>query len=179
MPSHLPASVLSSVLSQSRSSHSASARVTRTRRFGLNSKTTSACVTPRTLRPRDLSHNAEPLGARRKLKVVAATDYVHYRAAIEALLRTVQRRVDSYERERGDPASRAEQLSPADCDRIRFAIKGRRDSATPRDVFWGTGAAEEVGVQVLDQLAAANTQLKPGQAAELAKLALAGIPERP
>ena len=39
------------------------------------------------------------------------------------------------------------------------------------------GDAEEVGVQVLDQLAAADTQLKPGQAAELAKLALAGIPE--
>jgi hypothetical protein len=46
-------------------------------------------------------------------------------------------------------------------------------------VFWGTGAAEEVGVQVLDQLSAADTQLRPGQAAELAKLALAGIPERP
>ena len=110
---------------------------------------------------------------------MAARDYVHYRAAIEALLRSVQRRVDSYEREGGDTASRAEQLSPADCERIRFAIKGRRDAATSRGVFWGTEATEEVVVQVLDQLAAADTQLEPGQAAELANLTLAGIPERP
>jgi hypothetical protein len=110
---------------------------------------------------------------------MAANDHGHYRAAIEALLRSVQRRVDSYQREGGNPASRAEQLSPADCDRIRLAIKDRRDPATARHSFWGSGAAaEEVGLQVLDQLGAADTQLTHDQASELTKLALTGIPEQ-
>ena len=107
---------------------------------------------------------------------VAVNDYVHYQAAIEALLRTVQRRVDSYQREGGDPDSKAEQLSPADCARIRLAIKSR-GSARVSHGFWGTEAAEEVGLQVLDQLAAADIRLRSDQAAELANLALTGIPE--
>ena len=119
------------------------------------------------------------LGAGRNLLGVAANDYVHYRAAIEALLGSVQRRIDSHEREGGGPASRAEQLTPADCDRIRLAIEGRRDPVTPTGVLWGTGAAEEVGLQILDQLAGADTRLEADQAAEFAALALAGIPERP
>ena len=109
---------------------------------------------------------------------MAASDYLHYRMAIEALLRSVQRRVDNYEREGGDPASRAEQLTPADCDRIRLAIMRRRDPATPSGGSWGTAAAEEVGLQVLDQLAAAGTQLTPAQTGALEKLALTGIPEQ-
>jgi len=58
MSSHLPASVLSSVLSQLRSSHSASPRVTRTERSRLNTNTTSSSSsnTRRTLRPPNLSH---------------------------------------------------------------------------------------------------------------------------
>jgi hypothetical protein len=109
---------------------------------------------------------------------VAANDYAHYREAIAALLRSVERRVDSHVREGGDPASRAEQLTPADCDRIRLAIEGRRDPATPTSVFWGSEAAEEVGLQILDQLAGADARLDPGQAAELANVALTGIPEQ-
>jgi hypothetical protein len=110
---------------------------------------------------------------------VATNDYVHYRAAIKALLGSVQRRVDSHVREGGDPASRAEQLTPADCDRIRLAIEGRRDPVASPGGFWGTQAAEEVGLQILDQLAGADTRLGPDEVAELAKLALSGIPEQP
>jgi hypothetical protein len=65
-------------------------------------------------------------------------DFTTFREGIADLLGTVQRYVGNYERERGNPASKTEQLSPGDCERIRFAIKNRNDLDTVRDLLWGT-----------------------------------------
>jgi hypothetical protein len=72
-----------------------------------------------------------------------------------------------------------EQLSPGDCERIRFAIKNRHDLETVRDLLWGTEMGKVLGHQFLDQLAAADQKLEPDQVSELVTQALAGIPERP
>jgi len=106
-------------------------------------------------------------------------DFTTFREGIADILRTVQRCLENYEREHGNRASKMEQLSPGDCERIRFAIKNRHDLGTVRNLLWGTEMAKVLGHQFLDQLAAADQKLTPDQVSELVTQALAGIPERP
>ena len=106
-------------------------------------------------------------------------DFTTFRERIADILRTAQRCLENYEREQGNRAATMEQLSPGDCERIRFAIKNRHDLGTVRNLLWGTEMAKVLGHQFLDQLAAADQKLLPDQVSELVTQALAGIPERP
>jgi hypothetical protein len=109
------------------------------------------------------------------------SEFEGFRAGIDDVVRDVQRCVRNYEvpRKLGEPASKTEQLSPDDCQRIRNAIALRHDPVKVRDQLWGTEMAENIGYRFLDQLAEAEKNLKPDQVRELVALALAGIPERP
>ncbi len=106
-------------------------------------------------------------------------DFTTFRERIADILRTAQRCLENYEREQGNRAATMEQLSPGDCERIRFAIKNRHDLGTVRNLLWGTEMAKVLGHQFLDQLAAADQKLLPDQVSELVTQALAGIPEQP
>jgi hypothetical protein len=112
---------------------------------------------------------------------MAPSEYEAFRAGIDDLLRTLQRYVENYEgpRKPGDPVSKTPQLSPGDCQRIRFAIKNRHDPVKVWNQPWGTEEAEQLGRQFVGQLAEADRNLKPYQAGDLVMRALAGIPDRP
>jgi Na+/phosphate symporter len=82
---------------------------------------------------------------------VADEVFVHYRAEIERLLDLV------------------DELCPAEQDRVRQAVRLRRDDANAREQIHGT-AAESVGGRLLDQLEAADAELMPRHVRELEAL---------
>jgi hypothetical protein len=112
---------------------------------------------------------------------MASSEYEAFRVGIDDLLREVQWCAESYEgpRKLGDPGSKTPQLSPGDCERIRFAINNRHDPDKVREQLWGTEKAEQLGHRFIDQLAEADRKLLPFQVGDLVLRALAGIPERP
>jgi hypothetical protein len=112
---------------------------------------------------------------------VAVDEFGVFRQWIDDLLRAVQRYAEANEgpRKLGEPTSKTPQLSPGDCERIRFAIKNRHDPDSVGEQSWGTGLAEQLGHEFVDQLAEADRDLTPDQVNELVARALAGIPERP
>ena len=90
---------------------------------------------------------------------MADADLEGFSEGIDDLVREVQRCVANYEGPRtlGDPASKTEQLSLGDCQRIRYAITYRHDPVKVREQLWGTEMAENIGYRFLEQLAAAET----------------------
>jgi hypothetical protein len=113
--------------------------------------------------------------------VAFANDFESFRQGIDDLLRELQWCVENYEgpQKLGDPTPKTPQLSPGDCERIRYAILYRHDPVKVREQLWGTEMAESIGDRFLAQLAAADRELKPHQVGDLVLHALAGIPERP
>ena len=112
---------------------------------------------------------------------MAVDEFGVFRKWIDDLLQAVHRYTEAYEGppKLGEQASKTPQLSPGDCEHIRFAIENRHDPNKVWERSWGTEIAEQLGHQFVDQLAEADRDLNRDQVNELVTRALAGIPERP
>lgn len=73
----------------------------------------------------------------------------------------------------------SDQLSPAQRERVRFAITNRHDPDKVWELLHDTGLAENVGRRLIALLADADNELDPDGARALEKQALAGLPATP